>query len=252
MALPAFGQGINRERGRYAAAGSALLDTLSDAGTLEYWAVPYADKAYCGASPCSDAGAVDSVVSLVNTQGVVSANITDGSGTSAVWDDSWAGFGGMPSVRLSASTRLSILSADWAPDVQQPFWLFIVYDKTSQANSRVLFRASVTHANRHIVQDPTAGEWHVDWDAGTMTGGDATDLGPHLMTLYLNDASSYLRVDGVQIASGTMGTNDLPALSWGWTEIADFGAIAVMTSVTDEQGAECYLGDKFSITVTGC
>ena len=252
MALPAFGQGINRERGRYAAAGSALLDTLSDAGTLEYWAVPYADKAYCGASPCSDGGAVDSVVSLVNTQGVVSANITDGSGSSAVWDDSWAGFGGMPSVRFDVSTRLSILSADWSPDVAQPFWLFIVYDKVSASNNRILFRASVTHSNRHIIQDPTAGEWQVNWDSGTMTGGDATDLGPHLMTLYLNDASSYLRVDGVQIASGTLGTNDLPALSWGWTDIADYGGIAVMTSVTDEQGVECYLGDKFSLTITGC
>lgn len=95
---------------------------------------------------------------------------------------------------------------------------------------------------------------------GTLTGGNAENLDPHVVTSVFNTLSSLQRVDGTQVMAGSTGGavamngrrlgtyRDANAL-WLNGDIAEVLVYDGLLSDEDRGAVEGYLGDKYGITV---
>ena len=153
--------------------------------------------------------------------------------------------GGLPAALFSAD-RLSTPGS-----LTQPNTYFLVGAMT--IDGRVFFDGP--SGGRNLLASTGGGNWY--GFAGTVLSGSATDNDFHLFTLVLDGSSSALRIDGVTVAVGGAGSNNLGA-TWHLAATATGSAmleghIALVGSVDGRSPAkeiakvENYLLDRYGL-----
>ena len=107
--------------------------------------------------------------------------------------------GGKASVKF-ASASVNRMKAAAVPNTAAPLTLYVV-QKAADTNNHAHLSEG-TNTNSLLVW--TAPQWNVA-QGGSISGG-VFDLNAHTETVVINGASSLIRVDGTQVASGTTGT----------------------------------------------
>lgn len=135
----------------------------------------------------------------------------------------------------------------------QPLERFIVLAPNSATGTQVFLEGTSANFQTYI---NAFDNWSMN--AGSTVEDNAADTNPHIITSAFNGASSVLRVDGTQVASGDAGTNDPGGMTVGKRrsnenyfnglvgEVLEYDPNASGYSRTD---VESYLSSKWGITV---
>jgi hypothetical protein len=142
-----------------------------------------------------------------------------------------------------------------ADTLAQPFNVFLVVKADAVSFSRYIFDRTSTGSNRAFLLQ--SGATNYTFNAGTSLTGGTPDTNAHMLRVLGDGASSFIDVDGTNVASGNAATTSLDLIRLGsaYTGSAFFeGAIAeVIATGTLTAGeiadTEQYLANKWGITL---
>lgn len=147
------------------------------------------------------------------------------------------------------------LDGTWT-SVSPPFTSFIVarLDDAGSDTEKAIFDGD--GFNDHILASSTSDTWRL-FGGSVLDSNTGTDSNPHIFSVLFDGASSVLRVDGNQIASGDAGTPTFDGLtlgSKGGPDTFSNEAIGEMLNYPQDKSAifsdvESYLSDNWNITI---
>jgi hypothetical protein len=151
-----------------------------------------------------------------------------------------------------------MLTASFGTTITQPDQIFTVAKKRSSgSSSRETIHETSTNPGRQLLDSDGDSTWRI-FAGNNLDSGTNDDTSAHVYTTLYNGSNSVLRRDGVQIASGNAGTEDLPSFRvgadhspahYGDYDIAEILIYDADLSDSDRDGVESYLGDKWGISV---
>jgi hypothetical protein len=138
---------------------------------------------------------------------------------------------GLPSVRFDGGNDYLRIAAFTGGDATQPTTMFLVASLIAvNATFQVLFGGSDA-TNRHLIyKDDAADQWAC-WCGSGVISSTVADTDPHIFTAQFNGASTFLRLDGTQIATGDGGA----VVQEGLT-LADYGALGLPANCEFHEG----------------
>lgn len=147
---------------------------------------------------------------------------------------------GLPVVRTAdADDALAITAAAWGAAVAQPTTIFVVTKRIGAPKVAGIFDGFVSPTQNDLFYN-ASGQYGMY--AGTVfETGVSSDTAFHLLTVIFNGASSILRIDGEQVATGNAGTQSLDGFVLGndstlGNGIAqDIGELRVYSGLTAEE-----------------
>ena len=157
---------------------------------------------------------------------------------------------GRSAVRTSGSTN-DIMAANVGPTTRrsQPYTRFVVCALLDSGSDPISGDDPITNLIRR-----GSGYYNGTFLSATFTADPAIYVGLG------NGASSYIRVDGTQLASGNTGANQVRRLAWGGrgldgspnaaaVRVYEDGFVDGELSASDLDNLESYLSTKWSITI---
>lgn len=140
---------------------------------------------------------------------------------------------------IEFSTTATHLNANWAVVPTRPFTCIIAGKSLSTASQSVWF-----HQTFNISFGITAPNWQVS-AVTSLAGGTPDSTTWHVFTFVINGASSVLRVDGVQVAAGTTGSDAGSGVICQLLGAFRYGEIYAYNSDATALGTEAFLRTKW-------
>jgi len=146
---------------------------------------------------------------------------------------------------------------DTATQITQPIYLFVVYNNDDNNSARFIH---IHHdsGNTFRAEEQSDGSLYFGAGNGNITGGSVNSFN-HVVVYGVESGSGFIRLDGTQVASGSIGTNSIngtydvgnngfDAYADGSVGQAEFFAPASVFSTSTIESEEQRLADKFDIT----
>ena len=159
-------------------------------------------------------------------------------------------------VTFTAANNTFLQSAAFASALSQPNIVFIVYKKTGSLSSIEIIFDGIGGSERHTFSTVSS---FFKFGAGTSIAGTATNANDNIHIALFNEASSEYWINGISVASGNAGDDNLSGVILGATynfggdadaEIMEVIVYSADISNADRDKITGYLADKWDITAT--